>query len=354
MSDLTSRIDVEALRPGARNAVLTCMAVTGADRVLIIGDEATGEIVDVLAEESQATGADVQVALLEAYGERPVLEVPARLLDGALAFAPTVSFFAAASRRGEITFRLGLREMLLDRLKVRHGHMPGITPQLMVEGMRADYQAVAGLTQRVYTLARQARAIEVTTPDGTAVRAEFDPGLRWIPCTGLYHTPGAWGNLPEGETFTCPANLNGIIVAHLLGDYFSAQYGVLREPVRIEVRDGWVTSVTGGSDGVAGELERYLDSAENGRRAGEFAIGTNVALTRLSGNLLQDEKLPGVHIAFGNPYPSETGAGWRSNVHVDVIPVHCDIAIDGRALMGGGVFDYDALGAAQTAGGEGI
>jgi aminopeptidase len=76
----------------------------------------------------------------------------------------------------------------------------------------------------------------------------------------------------------------------------------------------------------------------NGNRAGEFAIGTLTSLTKLSGNLLQDEKMPGLHVAFGNPYPEFTGADWDAQIHVDVIPTSCTIEVDGREIMRDGKF----------------
>jgi leucyl aminopeptidase (aminopeptidase T) len=88
----------------------------------------------------------------------------------------------------------------------------------------------------------------------------------------------------------------------------------------------------------------YLDGAENGRRVGEFAIGTNIGLSRLVGNLLQDEKMPGVHIAFGRPYPEETGATWTSSVHVDLVPARCSVLMDGDIVMSDGRFDFEMLG----------
>ena len=71
---------------------------------------------------------------------------------------------------------------------------------------------------------------------------------------------------------------------------------------------------------------------------GECAIGTNTAVTELSGNLLQDEKIPGVHVAFGNPYSHLTGADWSSRVHVDVVPTGCSIEMDGEVIMVNGEF----------------
>lgn len=336
---------IEEMRSGARNAVRNCMAVGPGDRVFILSDRATRAIGQVLFDASVETGATTALHLLEDYVVRPITALPDNLRADLLGYRPTVTFYAAASQTGEVAFRMALRSFVVGELHVRHGHMPGITYPLMVDGMRADYQTIGALTQRVYELCRTAHTIQVATPDGTDLTATFSPALRWIPCTGLYTLPGQWGNLPEGEIFTCPADVNGTMVVHVLGDYFSEKYGVLEDPVTIDIRDGRAVGLHSKAQGLADELGAYLDSAENGRRAGEFAIGTNVGLTQLVGNLLQDEKLPGLHIAFGNPYPRETGADWASTVHVDVIATHCTIKIDGRTLMRDGQFDHGLLNA---------
>ena len=76
----------------------------------------------------------------------------------------------------------------------------------------------------------------------------------------------------------------------------------------------------------------------NSSRVGEFAIGTNVGLSEIVGNFLQDEKFPGVHIAFGDPYGFETGADWDCPWHVDVLASHATISVDGRNIMENGRF----------------
>jgi hypothetical protein len=69
---------------------------------------------------------------------------------------------------------------------------------------------------------------------------------------------------------------------------------------------------------------------------GEFAIGTNIGLKDVIGNILQDEKLPGVHIAFGDPYGAHTGAQWKSSTHIDVVGRKFDIWADDRQIMSAG------------------
>lgn len=326
------------VREGARNAVRVCMNVQAQDRVFILTDDITLDIGQALADEAAATGAAVELCCLEEHGPRPITNMPPGLIPDMEAFAPTVTFFAAHPQKGEVAFRMALLVHLPQVLKVRHAHMPGITPRLMCEGMRADYRQVYGLTMQVYERARQAKAIHVTSHKGTDLTARFGPKLKWIPCHGLYLEQGEWGNLPEGEVFTCPAAVEGIIVADVLGDYFGPKYGVLAHPVTFSIVDGVVERVECDDRDIEAEVWAYLNSTENGRRVGEFAIGTNTAVAELSGNLLQDEKVPGVHVAFGDPFPHLTGADWSSKVHVDVIPTRCSIEMDGKVIMANGEF----------------
>ena len=144
--------------------------------------------------------------------------------------------------------------------------------------------------------------------------------------------------MPEGEVFTAPATVDGVLVCDVLGDYFSEKYGVLEQPVVITVKQGYVSEVTSQNEAVAKELCDYLYAVPNGNRVGEFAIGTLTSLKKPVGNLLQDEKMPGLHVAFGNPYPQFTGADWDARIHVDVIPTCCTIELDGRVIMRNGVF----------------
>ncbi len=331
-----------ALREGAQIATQTCMNINAKDRVYIITDEKTHLIGQALKEESLATGAKVKLIKLEDFHARPLLEMPIGFMDALFKFDPTVTLFAADAQKGELAFRMQITmQMFKKGMKYRHGHLVSITPQLMREGMRADYNKIHDLTMRVYEMVKKAQTITFTSLKGSNVTAQFSPKLKWVPCHGLYHSPGDWGNLPEGEVFTCPQNINGIIVADILGDYFSPKYGVLDTPVTFEVKDGWVKKISCDNKEIEKEVWAYLNSNENGARVGEFAIGTNTALTKLSGVLLQDEKIPGIHIAFGDPGGRATGADWSASTHVDVIPTDCTIALDGVEIMRDGEFVFE-------------
>jgi aminopeptidase len=327
----------ERVQLGAENAV-RCMGVTASDRVFIITDYERESIAGHVASSVLDCHADVTVRFLEHYGERPLTTFSDELRNDLIAARPTVTYYIATAKPGEIAFRIPLLPFLVQELKVRHGHMIGIDEVLMADGMCADYDEVFRLTNQVYDLVRNAKTIHVTSTKGSDVTATFNPDWKWIPCHGRYHEQGKWGNLPEGEVFTAPATVDGVLVCDVLGDYFSEKYGVLKHPVTIIVKNGYITDITSENEVLAQELHDYLFSVPNGNRAGEFAIGTLTSLKKLVGNLLQDEKLPGLHVAFGNPYPQFTGADWDAKVHVDVIPSCCTIEVDGRTIMRDGAF----------------
>jgi aminopeptidase len=327
----------ERLQFGAENAI-RCMGVTSHDRVFIMTDYERESIARRVAIAALDRHADVTIKFLEHYGERPLTVFPDALRNDLLQARPTVTYYIATARPGEITFRMPLLPFLAKELHARHGHMIGIDEAVMAEGMCADYDEVFSLTNQVYDLVRNAKNIHVTSAKGSDVTATFHRDWKWIPCHGRYDKQGEWGNLPEGEVFTAPASVDGVLVCDVLGDFFSEKYGVLEHPIVITVKEGYATEVTSQNRALAREVRDYLFSTPNGNRVGEFAIGTLTSLKKLCGNLLQDEKMPGLHVAFGNPYPEFTGADWNAKIHVDVIPSRCTIEVDGRVIMRDGEF----------------
>ncbi len=335
--DISKMSVEERMQFGAENAV-RCMGVTGQDRVFILTDFARENIARRVVAAALARHADVSVRFLEHYGERPLTVFSSELRGDLLQARPTVTYYIATAKPGEIAFRIPLLPFLANELKTRHGHMIGITEEIMAEGMCADYDEVFRLTNQVYEIVRHAKKIHVTSEKGSDVTATFHPTWKWVPCHGRYTEQGTWGNLPEGEVFTAPATVDGVLVCDVLGDFFSEKYGVLKHPVTLTVKDGYITHVNCEDADIAKDVRDYFFSTPNGNRAGEFAIGTLTSLKHLSGNLLQDEKMPGLHVAFGNPYPEFTGADWDAKTHVDVIPTCCTIEIDGREIMRDGQF----------------
>lgn len=314
------------------------MNVGGNDRVWIIRTRTCQSIAEAIEREARATGAAVQVWTMEDHLQRPAKEFPRSLAEQIKADRATVSFYIGDGQQGELAFRQPMLRFVADELRLRHGHMIGITEEVMAEGMAGDYDEIYRVTRKVYDIVRHAHTITVQTGLGTDVTATFSPSLKWIPSDGRYWEQGRWGNLPEGETFTCPQSVDGIVAAEELGDWFTSRYGLLSPPIRLVVQAGRLVAIETQDDQLATEFRDYTSQHPNSNRVGEFAVGTNVGLTRIIGNFLQDEKFPGMHMAFGDPYGHETGADWEAPSHVDVLASHATISVDGQRLMENGRF----------------
>jgi leucyl aminopeptidase (aminopeptidase T) len=323
---------------GAENAVRTCLNVHDGDRVAVIETADRRDIAESIKETARAAGADVRSWVMDELVKRPANEFPKTLADEINGFRPTASYYIGGGMAGELAFRQPMLDLLVRHLRCRHGHMIGIDSRLMQDGMAGDYEEIYRVTRKVFEIVRHAGKIEVATALGTDLVATFNPAWRWIPCDGRYWEQGRWGNLPEGETFTAPLKLDGLLVGEELGDHFASKYGLFETPVRLKIRDSRVVAVEADPPDLRKEIETYIAQDPMSNRAGEFAIGTNVGLKEIVGNFLQDEKFPGVHVAFGDPYGEETGADWSCPSHVDVLASHADVVVDGRKIMEGGRF----------------
>ena len=326
----------EDLIPGARNAIRTCLRVQPVERVAIVTDRETEEIAASLADQVREVGAPCDTFIMEDYGPRPMLELPAPI-RAALERAD-VSIYAGQPKEGELAFRRALTQ-IIDRRQIRHAHMVSISHRIMTEAMRANFDDVDAISTRVLERAKKAERITATSPGGSKLEATFDPTIKWLKTSGIIST-SKWGNLPGGEVLTAPARVDGVYVADgVVGDYLCARYGDLQNnPLSVTIENSRIVDVACKRADLVADFRTYTSTDENSDRVGEFAIGTNIALTDVIGNILQDEKLPTLHIAFGHPYAEHTGAPWRSTTHIDIVGRRFDIFFDDDPIMKAGKF----------------
>jgi aminopeptidase len=320
-----------ALDEGARNAIVTCLKIRPDERVVIFTDTERVGIASALEAAVQAVGAPVELFVLEDHAARPCTSLPTAVADGFE--RADVSIFCAGAQRGELAMRKDMT-VIVNRKRMRHAHMVGVTERIMVESMRADFGEIDRLTQWVRSRAAEAKEIVCTTPGGTDLRATFSTDIPWIPTSGII-TPAKWGNLPGGETFTSPVRVDGVFVVDgALGDWLAFKHGDMADrPMTIEIEDSRVVNVTCSDAEAKADFDAYISEDPMGNRVGEYALGTNTAVPGIIGNMLQDEKIPGVHIAFGHPYTEHTGVDWSATTHIDVVGRDFDIWFDGTLIM---------------------
>jgi aminopeptidase len=331
------------LMPGANNAVETCLAVRSNEHVALIADEASSSVAASLAAALDARGAAYTGLLLEDFG-RPLKVAPEPVL-AALETAD-VGILCMNPQPGELTARMAIVSVV-ERRQIRYAHMVGVTPQIMTQGMRADYRMVDRLSDKLRERMLRAQTLTVKTEAGTSIAAHFDRGLDWVKTSGLI-SPRYWSNLPAGEVFTTPATVDGTFVCDATaGDYFNGKYGDLQKtPLTLMIAGARLVAVDCARKDLEKEFWEYCHTDENSDRVGELAFGTNLGLSEMIGILLQDEKFPGVHLAFGDPYGSQTHANWKSRTHVDVLTRNCDVWIDADQIIAKGKYQLDHLGLA--------
>lgn len=330
---------------GAMQAVKNCLKVQPDEKIVIICDEKTKFIADELKKNcDEITPGNTKTFIMENFGHRPddgsnPLKFPEEI--GKAMMEADVSIYGASSKKGELqSFRTPMLETVDKNKKLRHGHMPNISKILMETGMSVDYAEVQRISKKVYDLVTKANWIKVTTPAGTDLKANFNLNWRWVNSDGDIKADN-WSNLPDGEVFTCVYSVPEatVVVDGTLGDYFCEKYGNLEKtPVTIKIKDGRVADVQCTNQELVEDFSKCIKQDENANRMGEFAIGTNVGLKELVGNLLQDEKFPGIHVAFGHCYPEKTGTDWDSACHVDAVMKNCTIDVEGNVIMKDGKF----------------
>src|SRR3984885_7111488 len=321
---------------GARNAVNVCLRVQPDEKVCVITDEVTLEIAAAIVHELESLGAPYRDWVLEDLAERPLKDLPREILDDLE--TSKVSIFAVQAQRNELHSRMQMTDVV-NRRKIRHAHMVNINRQIMLEGMRADFARVDRLSQKIVEMVRKASTIHATTAAGTDLTAELNPKYKWLKTSGII-SPEKWGNLPGGEIFTTPGEVNGtFVIDGVVGDYLCAKFGNLAgNPLSIRMKGNRLTEAHSENRELETDFWKYTHTDENSDRVGEFAIGTNIDLKDVIGEILQDEKYPGVHIAFGNPYGAHTGADWDSTTHIDVVGRKFNIWVDDQQIMREGKF----------------
>jgi aminopeptidase len=326
----------KTLSRGAQNAIRVCLALKRNEKVTLITDNDTLEIAASLMKEINEVGSECHLFVLEDYSPRPIQKMPEAVLEDLK--KSRVSIFAAAARPGELKARIQMTS-IINKNKLRHAHMVNITKQIMLEGMRADFLKVDELSHRLVEKARKAKSIRTVSAGGTDMTAEFSSRLKWLKTSGLI-SEEKWGNLPGGEIFTSPVNVNGtFVVDGVVGDYLCSKYGDLKKtPLKIEISDSRIKHLECDNKELLEEFTAYTMTDDNSNRVGEFAVGTNTSLKHVIGNILQDEKLPGIHIAFGHPYAEHTGADWKSTTHIDCVGTRFDIWFDSEKIMSNGKF----------------
>lgn len=117
--------------------------------------------------------------------------------------------------------------------------------------------------------------------------------------------------------------------------------GVLREPVRFQIRDGFVRDIQGGEQ--AAFLRDLLTMQEDEwvYNIARFAIGLNPEYKVFTGEMLNDEGVNGTtHIGIGTS--ANLGGDVQAKTHFDAIIRNPSVWFDGEPIIQEGEIQIDA------------
>ena len=319
------------LASAARRVIETSLGVVAGDRVLIVVDGVRELLGVTLAEIARTVRAEAEVVVLEKLARRPVRNLPEQL-RAELARAQA-SVLLIGFEEGEWQMRMEYVKLVTE-LRLRHAHMIGVGRPTMLAGFSVDPQRILDATRAVRTRMRPDSVLRLRSPAGSDLEVKLGPQCRWQERVGIVR-PGRWENLPSGELFTCPVDVNGVFVADAsMGSALGATAGMLgRSPVRVEVKAGACRSVQCIDRGLATAVESFLRAERNAEKVGMVVLGTNIGMHEATGEVVSDQNVPGLHIAFGATLADQTGASWDAPTQLVMAGTQADVDLDGAPLL---------------------
>ena len=301
-------------------AIKTCMGTKKGEKILVITDEQKREIGYALYTNALRLGHQslyIEMKSGKINGEEPPESIADLMQKYDVVFCPTAKSLTHTNARRAASAK-----------GVRVATFPGITKDVMIRGMNADYNKISKLSVKLKEILEKGSHVRVTSHLGTDISFSIK-GRTSYASKGLFLAKGESGNLPTGETFLAPVEgtSNGVFIV----DGSMAGLGLIKNVnISIKVKDGYATEIKGGV--LAKKLARQLDAVgKEARNIAEFGIGTNDS-AKLSGVLLEDEKVMGtVHIAVGNNV--SMGGSVNVPIHLDGVIKKPTVYLDDKILM---------------------
>jgi len=314
MSDLNS---------SAKIALRDCMNLNSTETLLVVTDDSTLSIGTALFEVGKKLAKESTLVVMQ---ERKVngQEPPDQIADLMGKFNAVI-----CPTRKSLTHTDARRKACEKGARV--ATMPGITEEVMIRTMGADYLKIAERTYKLTEILDKGKMAHVTSPAGTDIYLPIE-GINAISSTGLVNETGKYGNLPSGESFLMPeeGKTEGIFV---VDGSFASVGKIYEEPIRITVEKGYAVKIEGGKE--ADKLKAALEPlGKEAYNVAELGIGTNDQAI-VTGEILEDEKVMGTaHIALGNNI--SMGGTCGVGIHVDGVFLNPTVKIDDKIILENG------------------
>ena len=198
-------------------------------------------------------------------------------------------------------------------------------------GLEADFAQVKSTCVAVGDRMARTRVAHVTSRQGTDLTFRVEGRrVNVMPCVV---EPGEFSPAPTAEVNFSPieGTANGTIVADASIPYLGI--GLLKQPVRFTVREGFIVEIEGGDPEQVGRLKAAWEQQAdpNVYNVAEMGIGMNPNC-RFTGIMLEDEGVLGsIHIGTGTNIT--LGGKVKARSHYDLIMSKPTLELDGELLI---------------------
>ncbi len=300
----------------AKNALLNVLEGAPGEKIVVVCDDTLIKIGKAFAEGAMDIGMWVRIVMLDSSETRK--EIPSHLHEIFASQNPDIFINLLRGTSEETPFRIKVTKMETRR-RVRLGHCPGVTLDMLTDGALAlgseEYRKMQIFADKLMQHLEGAVTIHFTAPNGTDFTMKVNE-RPFFTDTKVDWKTLKWMNLPVGEVICAPVEneANGTLVC----DKAVGGVGKVSSVVKIALKDGRATSVESSDSKSLLKIKDALATDSWSNAIGEFAFGINPS-ARFSDEFLEAEKMHGTcHIALGNNLDYPNGKNGSSN-HMDFL-----------------------------------
>ncbi len=310
---------------GARKLLTVCTHTKPNESVVIVTDTDLAGLAEPLAVAAAEVRAEPTICVMptrSTHGQEPPKPVAAALAMADVFFVP-VKVSITHTRAVQEAMRSGARGLIMTDFR----------PEMLISGaIEADFVAQASVCRQMAAIFEMGERVHLTTTAGTDLRLSA-AGRRGNALTGIVE-PGQFSAVPTIEANFSPVegSTEGLIVVDASIPYLDI--GVLKEPVRVQVREGFIRHIEGGAQAqvLMQDLAALGDSQVY--NIAELGVGLNPK-ARLCGLMLEDEGVLGVvHIGIGTNLT--LGGKVKAKVHYDLLMYGATLEVDGKIILRSG------------------
>ncbi len=311
--------------PACKTLLEVCAQCKKDEKILIVTDPDSLHIAQALwdAAEDYPNRTMVMMPTQTMHGQEPTELVKAAMLEADVIFRPT-TFSISSTDAKRAACAKGARDLNCSDYDMR---------MLESGGLYADFAAMGPVMKRAAELF-QGNEVRISTPAGTNIVANITGRIN-LPQYGRSLVPGQSSSPPDIE-LAIGANdgtMNGVVIID--GSIPHPRLGLIKDPIRIEVKGSKAVSITGGrqADILNDILRAYNDPKVY--HIGEIGIGMNPAC-ELTGRMLEDEGCNGtVHFGMGDDRGFAGTNGCP--IHLDLVFREPTLSVDGKTILEKGV-----------------